>query len=333
MRAMVLESQGIPLSQRDIPIPEPASTEALIRVSTCGVCHTDLHELDGDLELPRIPVVPGHQIVGVVERLGSDCVELRIGDRVGIPWLHRACGTCRYCVRGQENLCENAEFSGLHVNGGYAEYTTVDERFACPIPDAFDDEHAAPLLCAGIIGYRSLRLAGLTSGSTLALFGFGASAHICLQVAVARGCRVAVFSRSAGHRKLAESLGAEWTGESGQTPPFAVASAVTFAPIGRIVHDALGVLDRGGTLAVNAVHLTPIPELPYPLLYQERTVRSVTNATRDDAVGFLREAADARLRIEVETFDLTDANEALDRLRSSSISGAAVLRVGGAQAQ
>jgi alcohol dehydrogenase, propanol-preferring len=300
----------------------------LIEVSVCGVCHTDLHTVEGELTPTELPRIIGHQIVGRVAETGEDVEGWKVGDRIGVPWLASSCGRCRHCLGGNENLCERARFTGLHVDGGYAEFTVAEAAYGTPLPSEFDDAHAAPLLCAGIIGFRSLRLSGYRKGKTLALFGFGASAHIALQLAVADGSRVAVYSRSESHRRLARELGASWCGESGEQPPFPVECAVTFAPVGSIVADALAILDRGGTVAINAVHMSAIPELAYEALYHERTIRSVANATRRDAAEFFEAAARAGLRTEVTEFGLEQANEVLERLKRSEVQGAAVLRVG-----
>ncbi|WP_455382287.1 zinc-dependent alcohol dehydrogenase family protein [Salinispira pacifica] len=316
-----------PLSLAEVERPSPGAGQILVEVAVCGVCHTDLHTVEGDLDVPSFPLIIGHQIVGRVAELGPEVSGWKRGDRVGIPWLWRSCGRCRQCLAGRENLCENPRFTGLHVDGGYAEYMVADAAFANRIPDEFDDVHAAPLLCAGIIGFRSLRLSGYRPGGTLALFGFGASAHIALQLAVADGSRVAVYSRSREHLDLAARLGAKWCGHTGEHPPFPVESAVTFAPVGRIVTDALNVVDRGGTVAINAVHMSPIPEIEYPRIYHERTIRSVANATREDASSFFEAAAAARVQTETTEFALEEANHALMRLKRSEVQGAAVLRI------
>ena len=332
MRAMILETPGPietdPLRSTDLTPPKPGPNELLIRIGVCGICHTDLHTTEGELELPKLPIVPGHQIVGFVEATGRGVSRWNIRDRVGVSWLYSSCGRCGFCSSGRENLCENIRFTGLHVNGGYEELMVVHEDYAYSIPDVFQDEHAAPLLCAGIIGYRSLRLAEVPPGGRLGLFGFGASAHIALQIALGRSYEVFVFSRGADHRALATSLGAQWVGEPAKAPPTKLDSAIIFAPAGRLVHTALEYLDRGGTLAINAIHMSPIPEIPYHLIYHERTVRSVANATRRDALEFLEEAAALPVHTRVESFSLSQANEALLRLKEGRINGAAVLRIG-----
>jgi alcohol dehydrogenase, propanol-preferring len=332
MRAMVLEQPAPiatnPLVPRDVPDPVPGPGELLLRVSVCGICHTDLHTVEGDLDLPRLPLVPGHQVVGRVVGLGEGATRFAIGDRVGMPWLRRTCGTCRFCRGGLENLCPDITFNGFHADGGYAELTTSPEAFAYALPDGFEDLQAAPLLCAGIIGYRALRLSGAGKGDRLGLYGFGASAHITIQVARHLGCRVSVFSRSSGHLDHARDLGAEWVGRSGDDPPEKLQAGIVFAPAGSVVLDGLRHLDRGGTLALAGVTMTPIPEIDYDdLLYQERILRSVTASTRRDAEELLRHAAEIPIRTDVEEIPLADANEALRRLSESRFRGAGVLRV------
>ena len=315
-----------PLEMAELPTPEPGDDEILLRVRACGVCHTDLHTVEGEIAA-RLPVVPGHQIVGVVEKLGANVDKFTVGERVGVPWLHRTCGACDFCRTGRENLCERAEFTGFHVNGGYAEFTTVPADFAVKIPDAFDDEHAAPLLCAGIVGFRALRLSGIRPQQTLGLYGFGASAHIAIQVAVRWQCGVFVATRGAEHQWLAKQLGAAWVGLAENVPDAALDAAVMYAPAGTLVPEALRALRKGGTLALGGIYMTPIPELKYELLYRERTIRSVANATRDDARQFMQIAAQILVRTEVETFALDDANRVLDALKQGKIRGAGVLIV------
>ncbi len=331
MRAMQLPSPKAidqrPLEPTMLPNPAPAQGQVRLRVAACGVCHTDLHTVEGELELPKLPVIPGHQIVGRVDAVGPGVTGLQVGDRVGVGWLNWSCGECAYCRRGQENLCPDARFTGLHADGGYAEYVVVDERFAYPLPQALDDLHAAPLLCAGIIGYRSLRLSEIEPGGRLGLYGFGASAHLAIQVARFWDCEVYAFSRGEEHRRLAEELGAVWTGLVEDQPPCHLDASIIFAPAGWIVPLALGHLRPGGTLAINAIHMSAIPELPYELLYGERTLRSVTHCTRRDAEEFLRLAGEIPVRTEVEVLRLEEANVALQRLKRREVRGAAVLRV------
>ena len=331
MKAMLLsESAPIeqsPLALGDLPIPDPGRGQIRIRVRVCGVCHTDLHTVEGELALPKLPVVPGHQIVGVVDALGEGVTRFQVGDRVGVPWLHQTCGQCDFCRRGDENLCESAQFTGLHVDGGYAEYTLAPAGFAYPIPDAFSDAAASPLLCAGIIGYRSLRLSEVRPGQRLGLYGFGASAHIAIQVARHWNCEVYVFTRSKSHRQLARELGAVWVGDARDDPGARMHSSITFAPAGWIVPEALRVLEKGGTLAINAIHMSPIPEMPYDLIYYERTLRSVANSTRQDAGELLSIAAEIPIQTEVSLFPLENANQALQTLKASQIDGAAALTI------
>lgn len=316
-----------PLLLTDIPLPSPKERELRIRVRACAICHTDLHTVEGEIPLPKLPLIPGHQIVGVVEARGPKARRFKEGERVGVPWLHRACGSCRYCRRGDENLCERAEFTGLQADGGYAEFTVVDEDFAYSLPRDFSDERVAPLLCAGVIGYRALRLSGIRGGERLGLFGFGASAHIVIQIARHRGCEVYVFTRSAAHQELARSLGAAWVGRAEDSPPHRLQAAVIFAPAGRLVLDALRHLDRGGAVALAGITMTPIPEIDYALLYHERQLRSVANATRRDAEELLALAPEIPLRTEIETFPLPQINRALQKLKRSEIRGAGVIEI------
>lgn len=328
---MLLERTGAveesPLLLKEIPTPEPAAGEVQVRVRCCGLCHTDLHTVEGELKLPRLPLVPGHQIVGVVEAIGAGVSKFKIGDRVGIPWLHSTCGTCKFCLSGLENLCEFAQFTGLHVNGGYAEATVVPEDYAYDIPPVFSDESAAPLLCAGIIGYRSFRLSGVRKGERLGLYGFGASAHLVLQFARYLGCEVYVFTRAQTHLDLATKLGAAWVGAAEDNPPAQLDAAIIFAPAGSLVPHALRALRKGGTLALAGITMSAIPQLDYSLLYHERMIRSVANSTRQDAREFLELAAAIPLQSEVQVFDLENANQALLALKRSEIRGAGVLRV------
>jgi propanol-preferring alcohol dehydrogenase len=314
-----------PLNRVNCPRPTPAAGSVLIRVRACGVCHTDLHIVEGDLLLHKQPITPGHQVVGLVEQVGSEVQQIRVGDRVGVPWLQRTCGKCEFCQRGEENLCDRATFTGWDVDGGYADYVIAHESAVVPIPGTFSDAAAAPLLCAGIIGYRSLRKAEVQPGEHLGLFGFGGSAHIAIQIARHWGCSVSVFTRGVAHQRLAAALGASWAGGLESSPNRLLDRAILFAPVGSLVPIALSQLRKGGTLAVNAIHLSPIPEFGYNLLYGERTVRSVTNATHADAAELLSLAAQIPIQTEVVQFDLSDANEALLKLKQGAINGAAVL--------
>ena len=331
MRALLLESpqsaDNSPLRLADIPLPDPGSGEVRVRIRCCAVCHTDLHIVEGDLPLPKIPIVPGHQIVGAVDALGSGVDKLKAGDRVGIPWLYSTDGTCPYCRRQTENLCDQARFTGYHEHGGYAEYCVVREDFAHPIPAAFSDEHAAPLLCAGVIGYRAYRLSGAQPGQRLGLYGFGASAHLVLQLARHQGCEGYVFTRSRAHREVAEQLGAVWIGAAEDNPPHPLDAAIIFAPAGSLVPQALRVLGKAGTLALAGITMTEIPALDYSLLYHERVLRSVANSTREDCREFLRVAAEIPIQPRIQLYPLADANRALQDLKHSRLEAAGVLQV------
>jgi len=317
-----------PLKLVDIEPHKLGPREALVRVQACGICHTDLHTVEGELDLPKKPVVPGHQVVGVVEKLGEGATRFKEGDRIGMAWLYSTCRKCSYCQQDKENLCENAKFTGYHANGGYAQYTVIHEDFAYRIPDRFSAEEAAPLLCAGIIGYRALRLSEIKPGQRLGLYGFGASAHVAIQVAVHWGCKVYVFSRSKKHQKLGENLGAVWTGKSNQVPPEKLDSAIIFAPAGEIVLHALKALDKGGTLALAGIYMTPIPQMDYTEhLYYERTIRSVTASTRKDGDQLLQIAAEIPIQTKTTSFPLQDANKALLLLKQGKFNGAGVLKI------
>ncbi len=333
MRAMLLPrprpAEERPLELADLPLPQPGPGQVRIRVRACGVCHTDLHTVEGDLALPKLPLVPGHQIVGVVEERGEGADRFEVGQRVGVPWLYHTCGACEFCRRGLENLCTEARFTGLHADGGYAEAMVAHQDFAYPLPEGFPDVAAAPLLCAGIIGYRALRLSGVEPGQRLGMYGFGGSAHITIQVARHWGCEVYVFTRSESHRRHALELGAAWVGGAEEDPGVRLHGSIIFAPAGKLVPEALRVLERGGTLALAGVTMTPIPELDYDrLLYWERSVRSVANFTRQDAEELLALAAEIPIRTTVQTFPLEAANEALLALKRSQIEGTGVLVIG-----
>jgi len=331
MMAMLLEqpstAEQSPLRSVEMETPRPAQSELRVRVRCCALCHTDLHMVEGELPLPKLPVVPGHQIVGVVEAAGSGVHSFREGDRVGIPWLYSTCGQCRYCRSGRENLCEQARFTGYHVNGGYADAVIVPEDFCYSLPEKFSDEHAAPLLCGGIIGYRSYRLSGAKRGDRLGLYGFGASAHIVLQFARYLGIEVAVFTRTPAHAALARELGAVWVGDARQSPPEPLDAAIIFAPAGALVPEALRATRPGGTVACAGIAMSPIPQIDYGLLYRERVLRSVANSTRQDAREFLELAAEVPVRTTVRLFPLAEANHALQQLKHSQIDGAGVLRI------
>jgi alcohol dehydrogenase, propanol-preferring len=323
----IRRTEDNPLQFVEVEPPVPRAGEIRVRVRCCGLCHTDLHIVEGELALPKLPLIPGHQIVGIVEESGEGASKWKIGDRVGIPWLHWTDGECEYCRTGLENLCENAEFTGYQVNGGYAEYATVAEDFAYRIPDAFSDENAAPLLCAGVIGYRSYRLSGVQPGGRLGLYGFGGSAHLVLQLARFQGCDVYVFTRAHAHRELAAKLGAVWVGSAEERPPHLLDSAIIFAPAGGLIPLALHRLRKGGTLTLAGITMSAVPQMDYELLYGERVMRSVANSTRQDCREFLEVAAKACLQTKVQTFALEQANEGLQALKHSEIRGAGVLRV------
>ncbi len=312
------------LIEDEAELPSPGRGEARLRVLVCGVCRTDLHIVEGELATP-LPRVPGHQAVAIVDALGAGVDGLSPGDRVGVGWLASTCGACRYCASSKENLCTAPRFTGRDVDGGYAEFMLADARFVYRLPEAYSDIEAAPLLCAGIIGYRALKLSGVSRGDRVGLFGFGASAHLTMQVAQAWGCETYIFTREPDHQQLARELGATWAGGLDDDPGVAINAAVSFAPVGWIVPIALRRLDRGGTLAINAVHASDIPSFPYREIYWERTVRSVANFTREDAREFLALAGEHQLRIETEVFPLARTNEALARLKRGEVRGAAVL--------
>ncbi len=331
MRAMVLHgprpAERAPLRREELPLPTPGEGEIRLKVSCCGLCHTDLHTVEGDLDLPRLPIVPGHQVVGIVDALGAGATTFREGDRIGVPWLYATDGTCQYCRRGQENLCEQARFTGLHANGGYAEQMVVGEEFAYALPEQFSDTHAAPLLCAGIIGYRSFRLSGARGGDRVGLYGFGASAHIVIQFARHLGSEVYVFTRAPAHQELARKLGAAWVGDAQQAVPAPLDAAIIFAPAGSLVPAALRATRKGGTVALAGITMSAIPQMDYEILYEERVLRSIANSTRQDAREFLQLAAEVPVQTEVELFPLEKANEALLALKESRIKGAGVLLV------
>ena len=317
-----------PLGPVERPVPHPGPDEILVKVSCCGVCHTDLHTVEGELPDVKLPRIPGHEVVGTVERRGARARRFRLGQRVGAAWLYWACGKCRFCLGGRENLCEKARFTGFHVDGGYAEYLVVPDKFVYAIPKVFSDEQAAPLMCAGIIGFRSLRLSGIRPGGKLGLYGFGASAHIAIQIANHWGCRVYVFTRSEDHKRMAKKLGAAWTGLAKEDPPSKLDAAVVFAPAGSLYLDALRVLDRGGVVVSAGIFMSPVPEINYgKLLYHERVMMSAANATREDGEGLLRVAAEIPIRTTVEVYSLARANEVLRLLKAGRINGAAVLKV------
>ncbi len=327
MRAMILESQRRPLKSAEIPQPEPGPGQILVKVNACGVCRTDLHIVDGDLKEPKLPLVLGHQIVGTVAGLGPGAEGFEVGDRVGVPWLGWTDGECRYCRSGRENLCDQARFTGYDIDGGYAEYAVADFRYCFPIPEGFSDLQAAPLLCAGLIGYRSLRLAG--DAERLGLYGFGASAHIVCQVARHQGRKVFAFTKPGDEegQAFALELGADWAGGSDQPPPEQLDAAIVFAPVGPLMIEALEVSAKGARIVSAGIHMSDIPSFPYAELWGERSLMSVANLTRQDGREFLELAPKVPVRTEVTEYPLERANEALDDLRSGKLVGAAVLRV------
>jgi len=320
MRAQLLYRpapvETAPLRLEDWPVPEPGPGEVLVKVHACGICRTDLHVVEGDLPPRLSPVIPGHQVVGIAS-----------GARVGVAWLHQTCGRCPYCLSNRENLCDAPRFTGYSAHGGFAEYVVAPKDFVYPLPDDFDDLQAAPLLCAGIIGFRCLRTAGVARGTHLGVYGFGAAAHVALQVANYWGARVSVCTRDERHRRLALELGAAWAGAAAQPPPAPLDAAIIFAPAGELVPAALGAVRKGGVVVLGGIHMSPLPTMPYELLYGERVLRSVMNNTREDGNDFLRLAAQIPLRPEVEVYPLAEANQALLKLKSDAIRGAAVLRV------
>jgi propanol-preferring alcohol dehydrogenase len=333
MKAMLLEriapAAERPLRLIELPDPQPGPGEIRVRVRACGVCRTDLHVVEGDLPRSTLPIIPGHQIVGEVDTLGPGASAFAPGDRVGIAWLRGTCGACAYCRRGAENLCPESRYTGYHEHGGYAELAVVPEEFAYPIPEGFDELQAAPLLCAGIIGYRALQRAEVPPGGRLALYGFGSSASVVIQIALHRGHEVHVVTRGEGHRRLAREMGAHWVGAAGEAPPTLVDSAIIFAPAGELVPEALQAVRNGGTVVTAGIYMTPVPELEYERhLFHEKNLRSVEANTREDGLNLLREAAEVPVRARVTAFPLQEANEALVRLRNDRIDGSAVLVMG-----
>ncbi len=325
MRAMVLQRPQTPLVLQTRETPRPAHGEVLVKVAACGVCRTDLHVVDGELTDPKLPIVPGHEIVGRVVKVGPDVTAFSPGDRVGIPWLGKTCGVCRYCRSGHENLCDAPGFTGYQIDGGYADHTIADARYCFAIPDAYSDVEAAPLLCAGLIGHRSLKMAG--EAENLGIYGFGAAAHIVAQVALYEGRKLFAFTRPGDEaaQAFARSLGASWTGGSDQSPPEELDAAIIFAPVGSLVPAALRAVRKGGVVVCGGIHMSDIPAFPYDILWGERKVVSVANLTRHDAIEFLDLAPKVPVKTHIEPFPLNAANEALDRLRDGRLTGAAVL--------
>ena len=332
MRAAILYNQqpieNNPLKIEEIAIPQINENEVLIKINACGICHTDLHIIEGELPPVKMPVIPGHQIVGVVEKIGNKVTKFKVGDKIGVPWLYSTCGKCEFCIRGKENLCNNAKFTGYHVNGGFTEYAKVSEDFAYHLPENLPDLNIAPLLCGGVIGYRALKLSEIKHGERLGLYGFGASAHIVIQIALYWNCEVYVFTRSQAHRDLASKLGAVWTGRAEDNPPKKMHSSIIFAPAGYLVKEALRVLEKGGTISLAGIYMTPIPEIDYSLIYQERKITSVANSTREDVIELLELAGKIPLKTEIQVFPLEEVNRALQLLKRSEIKGGAgVLKI------
>jgi alcohol dehydrogenase, propanol-preferring len=331
MKACILKTpapvETNPLAFVDVPVPKPAAGEVLVRVTHCGVCRTDLHVVEGDLRRRKSPVIPGHQVVGTMQAAGPGAQRFPAGSRLGIAWLHHTDGTCEYCRSGDENLCDNPTFTGYTVDGGYTEYIVAPEDFVYAIPENFSDEQAAPLLCAGIIGFRSLRLTGIKARGKLGFYGFGAAAHLAIQVALHWKVDVYAMTRDVRHQRLALDLGAKWAGDTFAEPPVKLDAAIVFAPAGAIIPAALNALRKGGSLVLGGIHMSPIPSFSYDLLYQERVIRSVANNTRKDGEDFLRIAAEIPMRTHVQLFPLQDANRALNALKNDAIEGAAVLKI------
>lgn len=328
MQAMVLEKAGEALRLQTLPTPQAQAGQLLIKVHACGVCRTDLHIVDGELDQARLPLIPGHEIIGTVAAVGENVKHFAIGNRVGIPWLGFSCGHCRYCLKDKENLCENALFTGYTINGGYAEYTVAYEQYCFPISDVYDDLHAAPLMCAGLIGYRSYRMCG-DHFDKLGIYGFGAAAHLITQFAVSQGKEVYAFTRAGDTegQDFAKKLGAVWAGSSETLPPESLDAAILFAPVGALVVEALKASDKGGIVVSGGIHMSDIPSFPYKLLWEERQIRSVANLSRKDGQEYLRLAPQVPVRTEIQIYTLAQANEALNDLRAGNVQGAAVLKI------
>lgn len=325
---MVLEKSPGSLILQDLPKPQPKAGQVLLKVKACGVCRTDLHVVDGELSHPQLPIIPGHEIVGEIVKLGSGVKDFRLGDRVGVPWLGYTCGTCEFCQSMRENLCDHARFTGYQINGGYAEYTLADPRFCFSLPEAYSDLKVAPLLCAGLIGYRSYKMAGV--GKRLGIYGFGAAAHIITQVAVHQGREVYAFTRPGDQlaQDFAKSCGAHWAGDSQQRPPYPLDAAILFAPVGALVPQALKSVVKGGRVVCAGIHMSEIPAFPYDILWGERSITSVANLTRRDGKEFLTLAPEVPVKTETQCYPLEEANQVLAELKEGRIRGAAVLRIG-----
>jgi len=334
MKAQVLnqpkDAKNHPLTYKDVEIPQPKAREVLIKVKVCGICRTDLHVVEGELNHKLLPIIPGHQVVGEVKECGVDVLDLKPGDRVGVGWLQSTCGKCRFCLANKENLCELATFTGWTAQGGYAEYMVASSQFVYPLPDSYSDSDAAPLLCAGIIGYRSLKMMDIKdwSGKRIGIYGFGAAGHIAIQLLKAWGAEVYVCTREKAHQELACELGAKWTGGTIEAPPVLLDASVVYAPAGEIIPAALSALDKDGRLILAGIHMSPIPSFSYDILYGEKMIKSVTNNTKKDGIEFLKEAARIGIKIHTQTFPLKDANEALVALKYDHFKGAGVLLIG-----
>lgn len=326
MKAMVLEKKGEKLKEKEVPVPEINDDQVLIKVNACGVCHTDLHIVDEELTEPKLPLIPGHEIIGDIVKTGSSVKKFRIGDRVGVPWLGYTCGYCKYCKRGQENLCVNAKFTGYTIDGGYAEYTAAYENYTFHAPEGYDDAEAAPLMCAGLIGYRTYRMAG-EKFENLGIYGFGAAAHIIAQIAVHQGKKIYAFTRPGDKKaqEFAQKLGAVWAGDSDKPSPVKLDAALIFAPVGSLIPAALRASDKGASIVSGGIHMSDIPSFPYNILWEERIIRSVANLERKDGEELLKIAPEVPVKTEITRLPLNKANEALDKLREGKIEGAFVL--------
>jgi len=331
MKAIILDKQEMleskPLKLRDVPIPEPSAREVRIRIHVCGACRTDLHIVEGELAAHKMPLIPGHQIVGTIDKTGKKATKWQVGERVGVPWLHKTCGKCRYCLRGQENLCENALFTGYDVNGGFAEYTVAPEDFVYRLPDNYSDIEAAPLLCAGVIGYQAFSATGLKDHGRLGLFGFGSSAHIIIQVAVHKGFDVYVVSRTEKELKLAMKLGAKWAGHIDDDMGTLLDAGIVFAPSGELLVKSLKKLDKGGRIVSAGIYTTPLPGFEYSLIYPEKCLTSIAHTTRKNVRSFLEAASEFKIKTETNVYKLEEANEALLNIKNSNVSGSTVLKI------
>ena len=327
MKAMIFTKAGEPLELREVPVPEPGAGQVLIRVHACGVCRTDLHIVDGELKEPKLPLIIGHEIIGEVVKSGVNANKFKVGARVGVPWLGYTCGKCKYCKSGRENLCDNAKFTGYTIDGGYAEYTVADERYCFDVPMSYSEPGAAPLMCAGLIGYRSYQMCG--NFTRLGIYGFGGAAHIIIQIAVHEGKEVYAFTKAGDTvaQEFAKSLGAVWAGASEDMPPEKLDASIIFAPVGALVPAALKATDKGGVVVCGGIHMSNIPEFEYKILWEERSIKSVANLTRADGEGLLSIAPKVPVKTQVQIYKLEDANKALDDLRSGRVHGAAVLKI------